>query len=124
MTKMHDRWLFTTPKVLRRREKIEMPKKSYALRNRRGYMDSTFEEGLRIVLQWMELRRRHAQFLLQRELYMLRSQWNALQPHSDYSILTLNVLPGGNLDSIQTIRRRLEKQGQSLQGLRFYAPGY
>ena len=34
-----------------------MAKKSYALRNRRGYMDSTFNDGLRIVLQWMELRR-------------------------------------------------------------------
>ena len=49
-----------------------MPKKSYALRNRRGYMDSTFDEGLRILLQWMERRRQDIELLLQKELYMLR----------------------------------------------------
>ena len=51
-----------------------MPKKSYALRNRRGYMDSTFDEGLRIVLQWMELRRQRWErqvLTWRKELYML-----------------------------------------------------
>ena len=49
-----------------------MAKKSYALRNRRGYMDSTFDDGLRTVLQWMERRRQDIELLLQKELYMLR----------------------------------------------------
>ena len=51
-----------------------MTKKSYALRNRRGYMDSTFDEGLRIVLQWMELRRQRWErqvLTWRKELYML-----------------------------------------------------
>ena len=55
-----------------------MPKKSYALRIRRGSMDSTFNDGLRIVLQWMELRRQEWERQLlkwHKELYMMRRMW-------------------------------------------------
>ena len=60
------------PQSSEAQRELEMPKKSYALRNRRGYMDSTFNDGLMIVLQWLELRRQDIELLLQKELYMLR----------------------------------------------------
>ena len=62
------------PQSSEAQRELEMPKKSYALRNRRGYMDSTFDEGLRIVLQWMELRRQRWErqvLTWRKELYML-----------------------------------------------------
>ena len=117
-----------------------MPKKSYALRNRRGYMDSTFDDGLRIVLQWMELRRRNFERLLQvwqKELYMLRRIWIArvleVQPATWY----IGLLPGYIDDFFHNLPRRPTVQYERVrlathaltdnevyQGLRYYAPGY
>ena len=117
-----------------------MAKKSYALRNRRGYMDSTFDDGLRIVLQWMELRRRDFERLLQvwqKELYMLRRMWIArvleVQPGTWY----IGLLPGYIDDFFHNFPRRRTVQYERVrlathaltsnefdQGLRFYAPGF
>ena len=122
------------------REEREMAKKSYALRNRRGYMDSTFDDGLRIVLQWMELRRRNFERLLQvwqKELYMLRRIWIArvleVQPATWY----IGLLPGYIDDFFHDFPRRQTMRTERYwlathaltsnefdQGLRYYAPGY
>ena len=101
-----------------------MPKKSYALRNRRGYMDSTFDEGLMIVLQWLELRRQDIELLLQKELYMLRRMY---WPRHFLQI----VLPGGPInaadppvrDEINWLRNRMGMRASN-HGLPYYAPGY
>ena len=98
-----------------------MPKKSYALRNRRGSMDSTFNDGLGIVLHWMELRRRHAQLLLQKELYMLRRIWypRAVIGHH----MPGGLLPGSHTDYTLPVQEELNYMRELLQG-RYYAPGY
>ena len=56
-------------------------------------MDSTFDEGLRIVLQWMERRRRDIQLVLQKELYTLRRMF---YPRFYYSRRAGGLLPGGD----------------------------
>ena len=104
-----------------------MPKKSYALRNRRGYMDSTFDDGLRIVLQWMELRRQRweRQLLkLQKELYMMRRMWypRTYPPYTQQ----LGLLPGGPDFSIR-VQSELNYMRSVLGATREipqYAPGY
>ena len=104
-----------------------MPKKSYALRNRRGSMDSTFNDGLMIVLQWMELRRQDIELLLQKELYMLRRMF--YPRHYFYP----GLLPGGPNDCTDpTVREELDwlrnRMGMYARfgnhGLPYYAPGY
>ena len=104
-----------------------MAKKSYALRNRRGYMDSTFDEGLRIVLQWMERRRQDIELLLQKELYMLRRMF---WPRHTF---IPGLLPGGPNDCTDpTVREELNwlhnRMGMRARfgnhGLPYYAPGY
>ena len=119
-----------------------MPKKSYALRNRRGSMDLTFDEGLRIVLQWMELRRRNFEQLLQvwqKELYMLRRIWIGRTGNMGFGLIS--ELPGfynGVLPPSSSLtqvvnyeRRRLAIRELSANELQFhwllapkYAPGY
>ena len=128
------------PQSSEAQRELEMPKKSYALRNRRGYMDSTFDEGLRIVLQWMELRRRDFERQLQvwqKELYMLRRIWIArvleVQPATWY----IGLLPGYIDDFFHDFPRRQTMRTERYwlathaltsnefdQGLRYYAPGY
>ena len=103
-----------------------MPKKSYALRNRRGYMDSTFDEGLRIVLQWMERRRQDIELLLQKELYMLRRMW--YPRHYGRRKNEGGLLPGGPegdffmREEVDYFRNRMGTR--SRHGLPYYAPGY
>ena len=111
-----------------------MPKKSYALRNRRGYMDSTFDEGLRIVLQWLELRRqRWERQLLQwnKELYMMRRMWYPRK----YEELNLGgLLPGGHTVFTYESRREELDYMRDVLGVHnhptlgvlnvWYAPGY
>ena len=99
-----------------------MPKKSYALRNRRGSMDSTFDEGLRIVLQWMERRRQDIELLLQKELYMLRRMW---YPRVRVRLTDGGLLPGGHRDfSYDSLREELGFMRDTLWGAGYYAPGY
>ena len=110
-----------------------MPKKSYALRNRRGYMDSTFDEGLRIVLQWMELRRRNFERLLQvwqKELYMLRRMYYPRHDFYPGLLPGLVVQQGPSTDP--TVREELDwfrnRMGMRARfgnhGLPYHAPGY
>ena len=102
-----------------------MAKKSYALRNRHGYMDSAFDDGLRIVLQWIELRRRDFERQLQiwqKELYMMRRMWIA---RSEWGGSSDSELPGGWIHAYPTVK-------QELAHYRYYlrmnggplAPGY
>ena len=109
-----------------------MAKKSYALRNRRGYMDSTFDEGLRIVLQWLELRRqRWERQLLQwnKELYMMRRMW---YPRKYYELNLGGLLPGGHTvftfeprqNEVDFVREELATPYHLAPGLKYYAPGY
>ena len=95
-----------------------MPKKSYALRNRHGYMDSTFDEGLRIVLQWLEQRRRDFELLLQKELYMLRRMFHPR--HTFYH----GLLPGGPNDAMDTVREEINWLHNIMHSVGYYAPGY
>ena len=105
-----------------------MTKKSYALRNRRGYMDSTFDDGLRIVLQWMERRRQDIELLLQKELYMLRRMF---YPRHYF---TPGELPGGPSiegpdpsmrEELDWLRNRMGMRARfGNHGLPYYAPGY
>ena len=106
-----------------------MPKKSYALRNRRGYMDSTFNDGLRIVLQWLELRRqRWERQLLQwnKELYMMRRMWypRYYAPKNEGGLLPGGYNETGSYDDRDELNfmRRAAAVGPGL--LKFYAPGY
>ena len=115
-----------------------MAKKSYALRNRRGYMDSTFDDGLRIVLQWMELRRQRWERQLQvwqKELYMMRRMWiprmYASQPLNEGGLL-----PGGHtVFTYESRQHEVDYMRNSLathflpypeviKGIKYYAPGY
>ena len=111
-----------------------MAKKSYALRNRRGYMDSTFDEGLRIVLQWLELRRqRWEQQLLKwhKELYMMRRMF---YPRYYYSRRLGGLLPGGynetgsydDRDELNFMRNEMGVHNHPTLGVLnvWYAPGY
>ena len=97
-----------------------MAKKSYALRNRRGYMDSTFDEGLRIVLQWLEQRRRDFELLLQKELYMLRRMF--YPRHTFYP----GLLPSGpDVEHADpTVREEINWLHNWLHSVGYYAPGY
>ena len=97
-----------------------MAKKSYALRNRRGYMDSTFNDGLRAVLQWLELRRQQLLLKWQKELYMLRRMWipRYYAPPNEGGLL-----PGGHTDFNQPVHEELNYMRLLLQGP-YYAPGY
>ena len=117
-----------------------MPKKSYALRNRRGYMDSTFDDGLRIVLQWMELRRQRWERQLlkwNKELYMMRRMW---YPRYYAPLNEGGLLPGGHTvftelrrdDEVEYMRSiltaphfiTLENNVNWPARLKYYAPGY
>ena len=109
-----------------------MAKKSYALRNRRGYMDSTFNDGLRIVLQWLELRRqRWERQLLQwnKELYMMRRMW---YPRYYTPLNEGGLLPGGHTvftheprqNEVDFMREELATPLHLTRGLKYYAPGY
>ena len=121
------------PQSSEAQRELEMPKKSYALRNRRGYMDSTFDEGLRIVLQWMERRRQDIELLLQKELYMLRRMF---YPRRYILPFVGALLPGGPSHEYADppIREELEWLRNWLQFLSWpgtmgvlnvwYAPGY
>ena len=102
------------PQSSEAQRELEMPKKSYALRNRRGYMDSTFNDGLRIVLQWMELRRQEWERQLlkwHKELYMMRRMW---YPRYYNPPSAGGLLPGGynetgsydDRDELNFMRRR------------------
>ena len=95
-----------------------MPRKSYALRNRRGYMDSTFDRGLRIVLQWLEQRRRDFELLLQKELYMLRRMF---WPRHHFCP---GLLPGGPNDAMDTVREEINWLHNIMHSVGYYAPGY
>ena len=120
-----------------------MAKKSYALRNRRGSMDSTFNDGLGIVLQWMELRRQQWERQLlkwNKELYMMRRIWVARvleMPLWDMPTWHIGLLPGYVDDFFNNLPRRPTVQYERVrlathaltdnevyQGLRYYAPGY
>ena len=103
-----------------------MAKKSYTLRNRRGYMDSTFDEGLRILLQWMERRRQDIELLLQKEMYMLRRMF---WPRHTFCP---GLLPGGPdclgpdppvREEMDWLRNRMGTPFPN-HGLPYYAPGY
>ena len=111
-----------------------MPKKSYALRNRRGYMDSTFDEGLRIVLQWLELRRQQWERQLlkwNKELYMMRRMWypRYYAPKNEGGLL-----PGGHTVFTYESRREELDYMRDVLGVHnhptlgvlnvYYAPGY
>ena len=103
-------------------------------------MDSTFDEGLRIVLQWMELRRRDFERQLQvwqKELYMLRRIWMARTGNTGFG--GIRELPGfidtsdffPSLTRKQVLdfeRRRLATNElppiDLFTNLRAYAPGY
>ena len=109
-----------------------MPKKSYALRNRRGYMDSTFDEGLRILLQWMERRRQDIELLLQKELYMLRRMF---YPRHYYSRRLGGLLPGAKniegpdptvREELDWLRNTMGVHNHPTLGVLnvWYAPGY
>ena len=107
-----------------------MPKKSYALRNRRGYMDSTFDEGLRIVLQWMERRRQDIELLLQKELYMLRRMYYPRHDFCPGLLPGLVVQQGPSTDptvqeELDWFRNRMGMRARfGNHGLPYYAPGY
>ena len=103
-----------------------MPKKSYALRNRRGYMDSTFNDGLRIVLQWLELRRQRWERQLlkwNKELYMMRRMW---YPRYYYELNEGGLLPGGHTTfTYESRREEVDFIGDMLgRQLLYHAPGY
>ena len=102
-----------------------MPKKSYALRNRRGYMDSTFNDGLRIVLQWLELRRQEWEQLLQwnKELYTLRRMWYPRLYGRRKN--EGGLLPGGHtVFTYESRRQELDYMRNILGENPYYAPGY
>ena len=68
-------------------------------------MDSTFNDGLRIVLQWMELRRQRWERQLlqwQKELYMMRRTWYGRDYKNNYDTwqwrYTGGELPGGPIE--------------------------
>ena len=98
-----------------------MAKKSYALRNRRGYMDSTFNDGLRAVLQWLELRRQQLLLKWQKELYMLRRMW--IPRAISMGHMPGGELPGSHTDYTLPVHEELNYMRLLLQGP-YYAPGY
>ena len=114
-----------------------MAKKSYALRNRRGYMDSTFDDGLRIVLQWMELRRQRWErqvLTWRKELYML-TRLNNARRRDFYPDWTGTYLPanaaGPYIGPFYPPKRELDVQVFSIQNANIFdqrsgafAPGY
>jgi len=104
-----------------------------------------YSDVLSILLQWMERRRRDIELALQKELYQLKQQWNAVvMPSSFYpnQVMTA-VLPGGSPfvleafydggdtephEAARGLRRRLAraqyKIGRSAVYPILYAPGY
>ena len=97
-----------------------MAKKSHALVD--------YSDGLSIVLQWMERRRRDIELLLQKELYMLRRIWIARMGPMAFGLFP--ELPGffsiadswDNPSNPLTQAVNYERQRLSHRG--FYAPGY